>query len=350
MRKLPIYFLIDVSESMVGLPIQQVEEGIAAIMQTLKTDPNALETVWISISVFAGKAKTIVPLQEISTFYPPKFPIGSGTSLSAALEHIISELEKNTVQTTSQQKGDWKPIIFLFTDGVPTDDTTKAIEKWKEKWSRKSNLVAIAFGNETDSYILSELTPHVLYFNTTNSDSYKQFFKWVTSSIQASSVSVESTGKEIELAPLDGQTISKIDLSKVKPNLPMIDTNFVILSAKCQNLKKPYLMKYKRELKKAEVAGMQLDTQFYKLVGAFQVENSYYELSNSYTMQFKVNTEELMGVPTCPCCGNQCAFAICSCQKIHCVGDEEVSSCPWCGSEATYGSEGGNFNIDRMQG
>ena len=72
MRRLPIYFLIDISESMVGEPIQQVEEGLATIIQTLKTDPNAIETVWVSIIVFAGQPKTIVPLQELINFYPPK--------------------------------------------------------------------------------------------------------------------------------------------------------------------------------------------------------------------------------------------------------------------------------------
>ena len=79
MRRLPIYFLIDISESMVGEPIQQVEEGLSTIIQSLKTDPNAIETVWVSIIVFAGQAKTLVPLQEIISFYPPKFPIGSST-------------------------------------------------------------------------------------------------------------------------------------------------------------------------------------------------------------------------------------------------------------------------------
>jgi uncharacterized protein YegL len=114
MRRLPIYFLIDISESMVGEPIQLVEEGLATIIQALKTDPNAIETVWVSIIVFAGQPKTLVPLQEIINFYPPKFPIGSGTSLSKGLGHLMFELRKNIVKTTVDVKGDWKPIVFLL--------------------------------------------------------------------------------------------------------------------------------------------------------------------------------------------------------------------------------------------
>jgi uncharacterized protein YegL len=85
-------------------PIQQVEEGLATIIQALKTDPNAIETVWVSIIVFAGQAKTLVPLQEIISFYPPKFPIGSGTSLSKGLGHLMFELRKNIVKTTAEAK------------------------------------------------------------------------------------------------------------------------------------------------------------------------------------------------------------------------------------------------------
>src|SRR5690606_37368085 len=136
MRRLPIFFLIDISESMVGEPIQQVEEGLANIIQALKTDPYAIETVWVSIIVFAGQPKTLVPLQEIINFYPPRFPIGGGTSLSKGLGHLMYELRSNIVKTTYEQKGDWKPIVFLFTDGVPTDDATSAIAEWKQNWQR----------------------------------------------------------------------------------------------------------------------------------------------------------------------------------------------------------------------
>ena len=44
MRRLPIYFLVDVSESMAGTPIEEVERGMRTIIQELRVDPYALET------------------------------------------------------------------------------------------------------------------------------------------------------------------------------------------------------------------------------------------------------------------------------------------------------------------
>lgn len=350
MRRLPIFFLIDISESMVGEPIQQVEEGLATIIQALKTDPNAIETVWVSIIVFAGQPKTLVPLQEIINFYPPKFPIGSGTSLSKGLGHLMFELRKNIVKTTAEQKGDWKPIVFLFTDGVPTDETKAAIAEWKQNWQRTANLVAVSFGNETDTRLLNELTENILLFKNADSDAYKRFFKWVTDSIKTSSVSVENNSTGFELARLDNDTISKIDLSKSKPITQFVDDNFVVLSAKCQNAKRPYLMKYKKSISSTNFGGQDLKTLSYKLVGAFQVDQSYFELSDESTVNFKINSDELIGAPTCPCCGNQFAFALCGCGKLHCIGDEEVSTCPWCGNKGTYATGKGGFDVNRTQG
>ncbi|KAF5278686.1 hypothetical protein FQR65_LT15604 [Abscondita terminalis] len=95
-----VYFLIDVSESWWAEPISAVEEGCQPIIQALKTDPVAMET-------------------EIIQFYPPKFPIGSGTSLSKGLGHLMYELRKNTVKTTAEQKGDWSPLYFYLPTEYP---------------------------------------------------------------------------------------------------------------------------------------------------------------------------------------------------------------------------------------
>lgn len=114
MRRLPIYFLIDVSESMVGEPIIQVEKGIRNIIQELRTDPYALETAFVSVIVFAGKAKILSPLTELYKFYPPQFPVGGGTSLGAALDCLMEDIDKSVKKTTTEMKGDWKPIVFLL--------------------------------------------------------------------------------------------------------------------------------------------------------------------------------------------------------------------------------------------
>lgn len=351
MRRLPIFFLIDVSESMVGEQIQLVEDGLSTIIKELKSDPYALETVYISIIVFAGQSMTLVPLTDIINFYPPKFPIGGGTSLGNGLGQLMFELRKNIIKTTAEQKGDWKPIIFLFTDGVPTDDIKTALSEWKTNWRQQTNLVAVSFGEEADVYLLKELTDHVLLFKNTNAQSYKEFFRWVTASIKSSSISVDSNGSGFDLAKTNDEIIAKVDLSDVSKKTARVDTNYAVFVAKCQNTKKPYLIKYKHTTAESEFSReLNLATSYYRLNGAYPVDNAYFELSGDTSLPPKLNTNELEGFPTCPCCGNQYGFSVCACGRLHCVGNEKISICPWCGNQGEYGISAGSLDIDRSQG
>ena len=351
MRRLPIYFLIDISESMVGEPISQVEKGIETIIQELRTDPRAHETVYVSIIGFAGKAKTIMPLQELNNFYPPRFPVGAGTSLSKGMNHLIKELDNNIIRTTHETKGDWKPIIFLITDGVPTDDTSKAITRWKHKWGKSSNLVAVTLGNHSDTNLLSQISENIIAVEDSTPGSFKAFFDWVTASIKVSSTAIEDQGKDFELAPIRDKGMLPIDLEKAASIERIVDDNYIVLTGKCLNLQRPYLIKYKRLDQVTKLAGLDINTGNYQLVGGYPITDEYFELSDGLGTGQQVNTNLLTGTPTCPCCANPYSFALCQCGGLHCMDNTGSATCPWCGNIGNYGSStAGGLSIERSQG
>jgi len=74
MRRLPVFLVIDVSESMAGDNLRSLQEGMDRLVKTLRTDPYALETTYLSVIAFAGRAKTLSPLVELYAFYPPRLP------------------------------------------------------------------------------------------------------------------------------------------------------------------------------------------------------------------------------------------------------------------------------------
>ena len=348
MRRLPIYFLIDVSESMVGEPIIQVEKGMRNIIQELRTDPYALETVFVSVIVFAGKEKVLSPLTELYKFYPPQFPIGGGTSLGTALDCLMNDIDKSVKKTTVEMKGDWKPIIFLFTDGMPTDNPQQAFNRWNGHYKRKANLVCISIGDNTDTKMLGKISDNVLRLNDTGEQSFKAFFKWVTASIKSTSVSVTDMGTdEIQLASTSGIDLEKVDTTKDCT----VDENFVVLLGKCSNTKKEYLIKYAKRVGK--IPGLeQLDVKGidYKLVGAYPIDDKAYEELSDGKSNRNINTMSLIGVPTCPCCGNQFGVVVCECGNIMC-SDGQTTACPWCGMEGSLGAIGdGGLDITRGRG
>lgn len=349
MRRLPIYFLIDVSESMVGEPIDHVQEGIETIVKELRTDPYALETVYLSIIAFAGKAKKITNMVELFNFYPPKIPIGGGTSVGKALDFLMDDINQTVKKTTLEEKGDWKPIIFLFTDGNPTDNYEQSFERWNRKYRKSANLIVVSLGQNTDTGIFTGITENVLLLNDTDGESFKKFFKWVTASIKTSSVSVsEANNDKLQLAAITNGYLSKVELEKNFK--PKIDDNFAVILAKCQTTKRPYLIKYQRRISPGEFAELFVNVLSYKLVGAYPVDNSYFELCDDAVSESSINTSSLVGFPACPCCGNQYGFSHCACGNIICTGEEEITKCPWCNAEARFSLGEGSAHITRTRG
>lgn len=344
MRRLPVYFIIDVSESMVGEQLEHVQNGIRDIITELRTDPYALETVYASVIEFAGRAQTLVPLTELYKFYPPQLHIGGGTNLGSVLEYLMDDIDKNIHKTTVEIKGDWKPIIFLFTDGTPTDNPNSAINKWNNSYRKATNFIAITLGTNVDTFSLTKLTENVLQLKKTCPSSFKEFFKWVTASIKTTSVAVtDECVDDIKLPPID-----KINLGKVECNsIQKIYDNFIIIQGKCQSTQERYLIKYGRN----QPSVSELPSH-YGLIGAYRVdESNYLSLSTNMDKSSNVNMSSIIGVPSCPCCGNQNGLVVCECGGVFCVGEQMLSKCPWCGMEGKLTSVASNeLNVERTIG
>lgn len=347
MRRLPIYFLVDISESMVGTPIEQVQEGMRTIIQNLRVDPYALETVFVSIIAFAGKAKVLSPLTELYKFYPPAFPIGGGTSLGKGLECLMEDMDRNIQKTTLEQKGDWKPIIFLFTDGNPTDDYAEAFRRWNEKYRKHCSLVAVSIGDNVNVLTLAQITNDILLLKDTDPQSFSEFFKWITASIKTTSMSVSEQNTDgIKLAPTTCINLEKVD---PREHSGTVDDNFVVLHGRCQTTRHDYLIKYARRQRLFEGRALYNDINF-RLVGAYAVDKDTYA-SLSDGRPTRINSREIVGVPTCPCCGNQLGAVVCECGNIFCVGESNYNECPWCGMHGTLGHGDPNgMDISRSLG
>jgi uncharacterized protein YegL len=143
---------------MAGSELNSMKSALDTIILGLRRDPYALETAWISVVVFAGKAKTLTPLQEMISFISPDLPVGGGTALGKALEHLMSEIRMNVKKNTLESKGDWKPLVFLLTDGRSTDETSSAINKWKSEFGNSVQFVAVSIGGQADHSLLGRIT------------------------------------------------------------------------------------------------------------------------------------------------------------------------------------------------
>ncbi|GGH70661.1 uncharacterized protein YegL [Filimonas zeae] len=186
MRRLPVYLLLDTSGSMFGEPIQALNNALSGMMNTLRMDPQALDSLWLSIVTFDREVKEVVPLTELVSFQLPEIvcPQSGPTHTGQALQLLYEKVGREVRKGTTEQKGDWRPLLFLFTDGKPSD-----IQLYREMIPKIQSLnfaavVACAAGHLADDSMLKELTQHVVHLATADSSTLKQFFKWVSDTIE----------------------------------------------------------------------------------------------------------------------------------------------------------------------
>lgn len=195
MRRLPVYLLIDTSASMAGDPIAAVRSGLDTLLSTLRRDPHALETAHLSLMTFASEARQVIPLTEVTAFQTPSLVARGTTALGAALTLLADVVAREVVKSTPQRRGDWKPLVFLMTDGAPTDDWRQGQQALERV--ALGTLVACAAGADANLTVLRELTDAVVTLDRADPETISAFFQWVSASISVSSQKVDLTKKDI---------------------------------------------------------------------------------------------------------------------------------------------------------
>jgi uncharacterized protein YegL len=340
MRRLPVYLLLDCSESMVGDGLKAVRQGVNAMLTALRSNPHALETAYVSIITFGADAKLVSPLTSIIDIEEPLIKLSSGTAFGKALKLLGEQMQSELKSNTPLQKGDFRPLVILITDGYPTDDW----EKYKREYDKDNsklvaNFYAVACGDCIDYKFLGRLTDIVLKAPDLEPEKMGKLFVWITATINSASVgameSEEGNNQALETLPSE---VTRIDLNK-NQSISQVRRQ-LLLPGKCSQHKTNYLMRYVSDT----------DGRNYEAVKSHTLSEQDFEGSGS--RGDNVSSENLLGVPNCPYCESNMAIH-CECGSVSCGGinfdAEKPHTCPDCNQSFYIGFDGG-FDVSTNLG
>lgn len=195
MRRLPVYFLLDTSGSMYGEPIAALNNALSGMIHSLRSDALASETLWISIITFDREIKEIMPLTDLQSFQLPEIecPRSGPTFTGKALSYLYDKVRKDIKKSTPEQKGDWRPLLFIFTDGKPSDILLYKEFAPKIKSLNFGTIVGCAAGHQANDEQLKVVADTVVHLETADSSTLRQFFTWVSDTIEQGNKSMGVT-------------------------------------------------------------------------------------------------------------------------------------------------------------
>ena len=192
----PCLLLLDVSGSMGGQPINELNSGLVTFKDELAADSLAMKRVEVGIVTF-GPVRTELPFQSATMFYPPSLVAQGDTPMGSAILQGLDMVKQRKNEYRTNGISYYRPWVFLITDGGPTDNWQAAATAVREGEASKSFAFFTIGVKGANMDILKQISvrePLML-----DGLRFRELFSWLSSSLR--SVSHSTPSAEVALQP-----------------------------------------------------------------------------------------------------------------------------------------------------
>jgi uncharacterized protein YegL len=193
--------VLDVSGSMSGDPIGELNQGVQTLLQELQRDSLANRRVELAVVTFGEKVELAADFSSPEHLCLPPLKAGGATPMGEAVVKAASLLEHRKQEYQQQGLQYFRPWMFLITDGEPTDEESplwnNAIQLVREGEQTGKMLFFGVAVNEADQSKLNALCPPNRPSLKLRGLKFRDLFLWLTRSLKA--VSGSHVGAKISL-------------------------------------------------------------------------------------------------------------------------------------------------------
>lgn len=193
----PCVLLLDVSGSMSGQPLAELNAGLAVFKDELAADALAMQRVEVAIVTF-GPTKVETPFTSASTFYPPTLSPQGDTPMGSAIMQALDLVRDRKAEYRTNGISYYRPWVFLITDGGPTDSWQAAAAAVTEGEASKQ-FAFFAIGVKGANMGVLKQISSAREPLSLDGLKFRELFSWLSSSLR--SVSRSTPGTEVPLSP-----------------------------------------------------------------------------------------------------------------------------------------------------
>lgn len=181
-KPLPVILLLDVSSSMNGEKIQNLNAAVRDMLGEFRDTATSETEISVAIITFGAEVKLHQPLSGAGDVQWQNLQASGNTPLGVALEMAKAMIEDKDVVPSRA----YRPTVVLVSDGQPNDDWQGPMNEFiSQGRSAKCDRMAMAIGMDADEAVLGQFiadTPHQL-LRAENAKKIRDAFKYVTMSV-----------------------------------------------------------------------------------------------------------------------------------------------------------------------
>lgn len=157
-----LFFIIDTSGSMAGTYIGAVNSAIEQALEKLRemNADSADAEVEVALLEFSNGARWLTPNGpvKVENYYWSDLEAEGLTAMGEAFRMLEEKLHKSS-GFMQRASGSYAPVLFLMSDGEPTDDYKISLTRLQNNgWFKASTKVALAIGDAINDFVLMEFT------------------------------------------------------------------------------------------------------------------------------------------------------------------------------------------------
>lgn len=157
-KSLVIFFLIDTSRSMVGKKMGELNTVMEELIPEIRRVGEADTDVKVAVLTFGSQVRWMysepIPIED---FEWARLRADGVTNMGEAFKELNSRMSRNSFLNSPSLS--FAPVIFLMTDGYPSDDYQSALaELQTNSWYKFGLKAALGIGQEANDDMLAEFT------------------------------------------------------------------------------------------------------------------------------------------------------------------------------------------------
>lgn len=187
----PVVLMLDVSGSMRGKPLAELNAGFQQFLHETRADEAASMSVDLEVITFGTTAKVELPFTPLANV-PPMAPFewSGSTGLGSAIRQASADLNARRELYRRNGLASYRPWIIVMTDGGPNDTWKASARELCEAAQRgKFMYFGIEIGSMANHAKMCQIVPPEPGPVRLKGLSFRPFFRWLTDSLKAVSSS-----------------------------------------------------------------------------------------------------------------------------------------------------------------